>query len=60
MEDLYRLMYYNRVKMEDDFVAVLTSMLSVEKIGKKLIGTNQNLFDAIEKHFAKQFDKEQI
>ena len=53
-------MYYNRVKMEDDFVAVLTSMLSVEKIGKKLIGTNQNLFDAIEKHFAKQFDKEQI
>ena len=60
VEDLYRVMYYNKVKMEDDFVAVLTSMLSVETIGKKLIGRNQNLFQAIERHFAMQSDKEKI
>ena len=53
-------MYYNKVKMEDDFVAVLTSMLAVETIGKKLIGKHQNLFHAIEKHFAMQYDKEKI
>ena len=60
VEDLYRVMYYNKVKMEDDFVAVLTSMLSVETIGKKLIGRNQNLFQAIERHFAMQSDKAKI
>lgn len=61
VEDIYRVLYYNHVKMEDDFVAVLTSMLAVETIGKKLIGKNQNLFNAIEKHFAMQSaDKELI
>ena len=60
VEDIYRVLYYNKVKMEDDFVAVLTSMLAVETIGRKLIGNDQNLFHAIEKHFAMQFKKEQI
>jgi len=60
VEDIYRVLYYNKVKMEDDFVAVLTSMLAVETIGKKLIGRNQNLFHAIGKHFAMQSDGERV
>ena len=60
VEDIYRVLYYNKVKMEDDFVAVLTSMLAVETIGKKLIGKNQNLFHAIGKHFAMQSDAERV
>jgi len=58
IDQIFKVIYWNSIKMEDNFVAVLTSMLAVEAIGKKLVGDQQNLLEYVHKHFVHHSDSE--